>query len=314
MEKTCSRYLLSQQALLSKDEYRVTEAAVADFRTVTGPPLQAKLKAWDKNNKHTNYVSEPWFDMYLKDRASVVLNYNPFLAFKFPEPPMNDPLLRATNMLVSSARFLRTFRAGLLEPEVYHLDPAKSNTPFYRRAVGLAPQMLASFVSYAFKAFPLDMSQYSRLLNSTRVPQVGRDVLSSDDTARHVLVMRNGNFYVFDILDENGSFKRQGFDRHLFGLRNLALQAGGELPALYRDPAYAKINHNVISTSTLPSNNISFGGFAPVVKDGFGVGYQMQEEMVGVVMSSYPPHRDGAAFIDCLGKAYGIIGDVLTAA
>lgn len=64
----------------------------------------------------------------------------------------------------------------------------------------------------------------------------------------------------------------QGFDRHLFGLRKMAEATGGPLPVLYTDPAYAKINHNILSTSTLPSTAISFGGFAPVVRDGFGVG------------------------------------------
>ncbi|KAF2367185.1 Acyltransferase ChoActase/COT/CPT [Trinorchestia longiramus] len=597
LDKTCSRYLLSQKALLDDINYSETEAAVQEFRTKSGPPLQEQLKSWDKNNKHTNYVSGPWFDMYLKDRVPVVLNYNPFLTFKFPEEPNNDPVVRASNMLVSSARFLRTFRAGVLEPEVYHLNPDKSNTLFYRRVVGLAPQMLASYASYAFKAFPLDMSQYGNLLNSTRIPRPHRDVLSSNDSARHVLVMKNGNFYVFDILDSNGciyppshlhacvayivadtsprpahplgyltsenrdtwakvrqelvaagngealeaidhaaynivfdshdvgadpqkcfrtflygdggnrwfdksfsviysgdgiaalnfehswgdgvavmryfnevsedvdkhcfighdsrpanidptryvrklewrlpasveaavqsakasyevatskvavnilettlvnkksckqhkispdavaqlglqvayrmlyggvaatyescstsAFKHgrtetvrpatletkafseavcgsdvpnaarlksimhecsavhnkltkeaamgQGFDRHLFGLRNMAQQSGLELPVLYRDPAYARINHNILSTSTLPSNNIAFGGFAPVVKDGFGVGYQMQDDMFGIVLSSYPPHRDGAGFIECATKAYGIIADALAA-
>ena len=31
------------------------------------------------------FFSEPWFDMYLSSRDSIVLNYNPFIAFK------NDP-------------------------------------------------------------------------------------------------------------------------------------------------------------------------------------------------------------------------------
>lgn len=64
----------------------------------------------------------------------------------------------------------------------------------------------------------------------------------------------------------------QGFDRHLYGLRKLAEKSGESLPPLYQDEAYARINHNILSTSTLPSNLISFGGFAPVVRDGFGVG------------------------------------------
>jgi len=64
----------------------------------------------------------------------------------------------------------------------------------------------------------------------------------------------------------------QGFDRHLLGLKQLSVEREGQLPAVYQDPAYALINHNVLSTSTLSNSAILLGGFAPVVPDGFGVG------------------------------------------
>ena len=67
------------------------------------------------------------------------------------------------------------------------------------------------------------------------------------------------------------SFPGQGFDRHLFGLKHIAQQQG-ELPEFFHDPAYAKINHNILSTSTLSSPAVIIGGFAPVVPDGYGVG------------------------------------------
>jgi len=104
----------------------------------------------------------------------------------------------------------------------------------------------------------------------------------------------------------------QGFDRHLYGLRKLAEATGEEIPALYTDPAYAEINHVILSTSTLPSTEIAFGGFAPVVRNGFGVGYQIQDDFLGLVLSSYPPNRDGPRFIECAEEAYKIINDVLT--
>jgi len=69
-------------------------------------------------------------------------------------------------------------------------------------------------------------------------------------------------------------FLGQGFDRHLFGLRHTA-QKLGQMPALFKDPAYAKINHNILSTSTLSSPAVIIGGFAPVVPDGYGVGEYM---------------------------------------
>ena len=65
----------------------------------------------------------------------------------------------------------------------------------------------------------------------------------------------------------------QGFDRHLFALKYLAQQHSLPIPALYQDPAYAAINHNILSTSTLGSPAVELGGFAPVVHDGYGIGY-----------------------------------------
>lgn len=73
----------------------------------------------------------------------------------------------------------------------------------------------------------------------------------------------------------------QGFDRHLFGLRHLAEKSGRKIPALYQDPVYAEANHFVLSTSTLYGPAFSGGGFAPVVSDGFGIGYGFLENHMG---------------------------------
>jgi len=66
----------------------------------------------------------------------------------------------------------------------------------------------------------------------------------------------------------------QGFDRHLFGLRRLA-EKKGLTPSIFKDPAYASINHNILSTSTLSSDIVMAGAFGPVVKDGLGIGSVM---------------------------------------
>lgn len=51
----------------------------------------------------------------------------------------------------------------------------------------------------------------------------------------------------------------------------MAEKSGRKLPAVFQDPAYAAINHNIISTSTLLSQSVRAGGFGPVVRDGFGL-------------------------------------------
>lgn len=144
--------------------------------------------------------------MYLSARDSVVLNFNPFMSFNpDPKPEYNEQLVRATNMVCSAVRFMKTLRAGLLEPEVFHLNPAKSDTDSFKRLIRWVPSSLSWYGAYMVNAYPLDMSQYFRLFNSTRIPKLGRDELLTDDKGQHLLVMRNGNLYVFDVVDRDGN-------------------------------------------------------------------------------------------------------------
>ena len=49
------------------------------------------------------------------------------------------------------------------------------------------------------------MSQFPNLLQSTRVPQLdGCDTLERFPDSKHILVIRKGHFYVFDVYDESG--------------------------------------------------------------------------------------------------------------
>lgn len=144
--------------------------------------------------------------MYLSARDSVVLNFNPFMSFN-PDPntEYNDQLVRATNMVCSAVRFMKTLRAELLAPEVFHLNPAKSDTDTFKKFIRWVPSSLSWYGAYMVNAYPLDMSQYFRLFNSARIPKRGRDELFTDAKGRHLLVMRNGNMYVFDIVDRDGN-------------------------------------------------------------------------------------------------------------
>ncbi|XP_070689007.1 carnitine O-palmitoyltransferase 2, mitochondrial [Pempheris klunzingeri] len=206
LEDTIKRYLAAQRPLLDDDQFTTTEKVAQDFQNGVGRQLHEELVAQDKNNKHTSYISGPWFDMYLSARDSVVLNFNPFMSFNpDPKTEYNDQLVRATNMVCSAVRFMKTLRAGLLEPEVFHLNPAKSDTDRFKKLIRWVPSSLSWYGAYMVNAYPLDMSQYFRLFNSTRIPKRGRDELFTNEKGRHLLVMRKGNMYVFDIVDRDGS-------------------------------------------------------------------------------------------------------------
>lgn len=122
-----------------------------DFENGQGKILDDKLRAKDKANKHTSYISEPWFDMYLRDRVPLPLNYNPALVFVNAAGELNNQLIRTTNLIVSSLRFMKTLRAGILTPEIFHLNPAKSDTEFFRNVVRFLPESISYYGAYFFK-------------------------------------------------------------------------------------------------------------------------------------------------------------------
>merc|ERR1712226_1091332 len=105
--------------------------------------------------------------------------------------------------------------------------------------------------------------------------------------------------------------KGKGWDRHLFGLKTIAAREGGSLPDIFTDPAYAAINHNILSTSTLSSPAVLIGGFAPVVPDGYGVGYGTEDDMLGLNVTSYHANTDVNGFLECVNESFDDMYEVL---
>ena len=206
LELTCERYLTAVKPILNDDEkaFEKTRQLVADFRSGDGPRLDAQLRSKNTANRHTSYISQPWFEMYLKSRLPMILNFNFFLVFTDDEKQL-PPAARLTNYIVSSIRFMNSLRANQLDPEVFHLNPKKSNTDRFRQYLRYVPKMISFYGAVLQKAYPLDMSQYGRLFNSTRLPKKDCDVLvSSTEDVRHIMVIKNGHYYKVTILEKDG--------------------------------------------------------------------------------------------------------------
>ncbi|KAF8768318.1 Carnitine O-palmitoyltransferase 2 like protein [Argiope bruennichi] len=187
LEKTCERYITALQPFISSDRLQKTQQIVHEFKHGEGQ------------------------------------------AFKDdPKPKYNNQLLRSTNMIVSSLRFLKSLRENILEPEVFHLNPEKSDTAFFRKTMRLIPRPFAWYGAYLFKAFPLDMSQFGNLFNSTRIPRHGKDELQVYPDAQHIVVLRNGHFYAFDVLDGDGNIIPPS---HIKDLINYILSDSQSLPS-----------------------------------------------------------------------------------
>ncbi len=106
LDDTVNRYLTALKPLLNENEMKKAEEITKNFQANEAPcnlfdslcffwwsnylklvlkVLDKEIRELDARDKHGNYISEPWFDMYLRARESIVLNYNPFIIFK-PDP------------------------------------------------------------------------------------------------------------------------------------------------------------------------------------------------------------------------------------
>uniref|UniRef100_A0A1I7UCU3 Carn_acyltransf domain-containing protein n=1 Tax=Caenorhabditis tropicalis TaxID=1561998 RepID=A0A1I7UCU3_9PELO len=205
LQDTVNRYLASSKAVLSPDAFTKTETAIRSFESKEGPKLQEALLEYDKAHRDTSYISEPWFDMYLRARVPVAVNYNPFMMYApDPDPKFNDQLTRATNLAISYARIKRSLDENLLGPEVFHMNPKKSDTKLFRTVCKTLPPSLSWFGAVAFKAFPLDMSQYKSLFCGSRIPRKEKDVLYLDASQKHFVAFYKGIPYSVRIFDDSG--------------------------------------------------------------------------------------------------------------
>lgn len=64
-------------------------------------------------------------------------------------------MARATNFVISYGRMKRSLDACLLEPEVFHMDPKKSDTKFFR-TVCRSIFICQSFIDFPFSVLTIE--------------------------------------------------------------------------------------------------------------------------------------------------------------
>ncbi|KAK6583670.1 hypothetical protein PZA11_003400 [Diplocarpon coronariae] len=171
LEGTTSKYLAALKPLQSSREHADTQQAVDDFLRAEGPELQERLKKYA--NGKTSYIEQFWYDSYLNFDNPVVLNLNPFFLLEDdPTPARNNQVTRAASLVVSALSFVRAVRKEELPPDT-------------------------------IRGQPLCMYQYSRLFGTARVPTENGCHIGQDPDAKHIVVLCHGQFYWFDVLDDN---------------------------------------------------------------------------------------------------------------
>ena len=71
-----------------------------------------------------------------------------------------------------------------------------------------------------------------------------------------------------------------------------------QMPALFSDPGWDKINNTILSTSNCGNPALRHFGFGPTSGDGFGIGYIIKDDTISVCVSS--KHRQTKRFVDSL--------------
>ncbi|XP_074596788.1 carnitine O-palmitoyltransferase 2, mitochondrial-like [Brevipalpus obovatus] len=184
LEDSCRRYLAALRPIIANDEqYQKTVDIVGSFSIGIGQQLHNKLLEQNgKQMKHTSYIADDWTDSYLSSRVPLPLNFNPFLILQDdPDYRFNSPCVKASNYIISCLRYRRSLLDNVLAPEVDRGKGGDSNVT------------------------PYDMSQHYNLFETTRIPFVDIDVLQNFQSSKHIVVMKNGNFYTFDVLDEQNN-------------------------------------------------------------------------------------------------------------
>jgi len=78
-----------------------------------------------------------------------------------------------------------------------------------------------------------------------------------------------------------------GWDRHIFGLRHQAKKNDLADHEVFNSETFQGLFEFPLSTSTLNSDAVSLGAFAPVVPGGFGLGYIVYPDWLGVSISGF---------------------------
>lgn len=171
LESSCQRYLDALRPLQGLREHAETKQAVETFLKADGPDLQEKLQNYALGK--SSYIEQFWYDSYLNFDNPVVLNLNPFFLLEDdPTPARNNQVTRAASLVVSALEFVRAVRREELPPD-------------------------------KIKGKPLCMYQYSRLFGTARVPTDHGCQIEQDPYSKHVVVLCHGQFYWFDVLDDN---------------------------------------------------------------------------------------------------------------
>jgi len=135
--------------------------------------------------------------------------------------------------------------------------------------------------NFVLRATPLMMRQRKRVLEG----EIAKELREMLETACEKHSRR-----LYD------SGRGHGVDRHLFSLYKIALERGRNLPSLYTDPLWTRLNTSILSTSRVDATHFaSYISYGAVCAEGYGVPYMIGRNTVRIGLTSFssPPDVSG---------------------
>ncbi|KAH8554973.1 acyltransferase ChoActase/COT/CPT [Umbelopsis sp. PMI_123] len=105
----------------------------------------------------------------------------------------------------------------------------------------------------------------------------------------------------------------KGVDRHLLGLRCMMTQEEATKAAIFNDPSYIQSMYFKLSTSNTSPGDYSWGGFGPVVPEGYGSNYAIGKERIRLSISAWKsaPEAEANMFRTTLRKVFDDLGEAI---
>ncbi|XP_008193031.2 carnitine O-acetyltransferase isoform X1 [Tribolium castaneum] len=181
LSQTLEKYLKSVEPFLNESELSNTRKVVTQFQSEDGlgPKLQKLLV--EKAQETDNWLADWWLTTaYLGYRDPVVVYSSPGLVFPFQKFGCEEQRLEyAAKLIAGALSYKELIDSGKMPVEKMGKDP-------------------------------LDMNQYKKIFGTCRIPGVKVDHLEYNPQSRHIVIVRNNNFFKLQVINECGKMLNTG--------------------------------------------------------------------------------------------------------
>ncbi|ORX86023.1 acyltransferase ChoActase/COT/CPT [Basidiobolus meristosporus CBS 931.73] len=213
----------------------------------------------------------------------------------------------------NAKKFIKTIQSLCLHYNGYGSDFIKkvkvSPDAFVQMALQLAyyrqyGESCPTYETASTRAFAYGRTETVRVCSSDSVAFVEAFDDSSVEDREKLILFKKAIESHLEYMGAASSGK--GVDRHLLGLRSvIETDAEREKATIFSDPSYIKSMYFKLSTSNMSPGDHFYGGFGPVVPEGYGVNYAIGKNNMKFSISSWRTCKetDSDIFRDTLKKS-----------